>query len=119
MHYMLVIHGDESQAPPALEPGTPEFEAMMAPWAAYNQMLIDGGHLVAGSALLPSAMTTLVDNASGSITDGPFVETKEQIGGFYLIEAADLDEAIKLARQIPMPRPIEVRPVADMTLSLP
>ena len=120
MEYMILLHSDETQTPD-FAPGTPEFESMMSEWMAYNQMLIDGGHYVAGAGLGPSATaTTLVKSFDGteSITDGPFAETKEQLGGYYLVEAADLDQALDLARQIPIPvgsfevRPVQFRPDA-------
>lgn len=114
MEYMILLHSDESQIPD-FEPGTPEFEQMMGGWMAYNQMLIDGGHFIQGAALAPTATaTTIVKNFDGTdvVTDGPFAETKEQLGGFYLINAADLDEALALARQVPIPAgSFEVRPV--------
>jgi hypothetical protein len=113
MEYMILIHRDENFEAPA--PGTPEFEQMMAPWLAYNQRLIDEGRWVAGANLLPTATATTVRKTGGepTITDGPFAETKEQFGGFYLVKAADLDEAIELAKALPVPDgSIEIRPVA-------
>jgi hypothetical protein len=113
MDYMILIYGDESFEGP--EPGTPEFEQMMAGWMAYNQELIDGGHWIAAANLTPTATATTLRKSfdTSSVTDGPFAETKEQLGGFYLVSARDLDEAIDLAGRIPMPvGSIEVRPVA-------
>jgi hypothetical protein len=114
MEYMILIHSDESVEMP--EPGSPEFDAMMGEWAAYNQRLIDGGHWVAGASLQPTVTATIVRTAPGAapvISDGPFVESKEQFGGFYLVKAADLDQAIELATAIPAPGAVfEVRPVA-------
>jgi hypothetical protein len=83
---------------------------------AYNQTLIEGGHWVAGASLMPTVTATTVHKTFGgdpTMTDGPYAETKEQLGGFYLIKAADLDEAIRLASGIPLPVcSLEVRPVA-------
>lgn len=114
MEYMILIHSDETEEMPT--PGTPEFDAMMGEWAAYNQRLIDGGHWVAGASLQPTVTATLVRNQPGgarSVTDGPFIESKEQLGGFYLVKADDLDTAIELAAAIPIPgATLEVRPVA-------
>ena len=110
MEYMFVITRDESVAVPG--PGEPGFEEMMAGWFAYNQGLADGGHFVAAASLQPSLTATTVDLATGVVTDGPFTETKEQIGGFYVVEASDLDQALELARGIPVPARVEVRPVA-------
>ncbi|MEM8903750.1 MAG: YciI family protein [Actinomycetota bacterium] len=113
MEYMITNRSIETDDGP--EPGTPEFGEFMGRWMAYNQMLIDGGHWVAGASLAPSASATLVKKAGGasSIVDGPYAETKEQIGGFYLIEAKDLDEALELAAAMPIDDgTLEVRPVA-------
>jgi hypothetical protein len=114
MEYMILIHSDESYEMPA--PGSAEFDAMMGEWAAYNQRLIDGGHWVAGASLQPTLTATVVRKEYGAapaITDGPFAESKEQLGGFYLVRADDLDQAIELATAIPIPvGSLEVRPVA-------
>ncbi len=114
MDYMISIHFEENFDGPA--PGSPEFEQMMAGWLAFNQRLIDGGHWIAGANLQPSTTATTIRMSSGAapaITDGPFAETKEQFAGFYLIRAADLDEAIELAKALPVHvGSIEVRPVA-------
>ncbi len=114
MEYMISIHSDESFPMPA--EGTPEFDQFMGEWMAYNQVLIDGGHWVAGASLMPTVTATTIRktfDAAPSVTDGPYAETKEQFGGFYLIEAADLDEAMRLATAIPVPvASLEVRPVA-------
>lgn len=68
--------------------------------------------IVGGNALQPTATATSVRVASNSVTDGPFVETKEALGGYYLIEAADLDEAIAIAKDIPVINGgLEVRPI--------
>lgn len=114
MEYMILIHGDEHAPTPA--PGTSEFDEMMGGWFAFNQKLIEGGHWIAGATLQPTATATTIRTSPGaapSVVDGPFAETKEQFGGFYLISAADLDEALSLARLLPTPNnSIEVRPVA-------
>jgi hypothetical protein len=104
MEYMILLHSDENWDAPA--PETPEFGQMMAGWMAYNQRLIDGGHWIAGAS-------HKTFGSSPSITDGPFAETKEQLGGFYLIKADDLDQALELAAAVPIPvGSFEVRPVA-------
>ena len=87
MEYMILIHVEEMTQSPT--PGTPEFDERMGGWMAYNQMLMDGGHFVAGAP---------------SITDGPYAETKEQLGGFYVVEAADLDQALALAAGVRLVR---------------
>jgi len=113
MEYMILNNTAETSGP---DYGTPEFEAVMGRWMGYNQMLIDGGHWIAGASLAPSESATTVQKADGSVTattDGPFAETKEQIGGFYLIEADDLDKALELAAAMPIDDgSIEVRPIA-------
>lgn len=115
MEYMITnYYAASDEDGPA--PGTPEFNEMMGAWMAYNQKLIDGGHWVGGASLAPPDTATTISLADGvktGTTDGPFAETKEQLGGFYLIEAKDLDEAIALAAQMPIGTgSLEIRPVA-------
>jgi hypothetical protein len=115
MEYLFLITVDESQMP-ARETADPDSGSDgMAAWLAYNQRLIDGGHWIAGASLHPSESTTTVKVANGAAvetTDGPYTETKEQVGGFYLVKAADLDEALGLAGGMPAPYAVvEVRPV--------
>jgi hypothetical protein len=116
MEYMILIHADETAARPQHAPGSPEFVEMMSEWMAFNQRLIDGGHWVAGAMLQPTTAATTIAKTQGAaptVTDGPYAETKEQLGGFYMIRADDLDQAMELARAIPMPTAsLEVRPVA-------
>lgn len=112
MEYLLLIAGDETTA---LAPGSPEFDAYLGGWMQFNQMLVEGGHFIAGASLQPtSTATTIHKTGTGEqVVDGPFAETKEQLGGFYVISAADLDEALGLARAMPMPAgSIEVRPLS-------
>lgn len=114
MEYMLIIGIDESVSMPA--PGEPGFEEYATAWGAYTRMLLERGALVSGGSLQPSATATTVRRAWGqetAIVDGPFAETKEQLGGFYVVRAADLDEALELATALPIPAgSIEVRPLA-------
>jgi hypothetical protein len=115
MKYLLALIGDES----AGADRTPEEgQAAMKAWDAFTTETKDAGAFVAGEGLQPSATATSVkiDEQGGDpiVTDGPFAETKEQLGGFYLLECADLDEALSWARKIPMPGgTVEVRPVMD------
>jgi hypothetical protein len=94
-----------------------EADAYLAECLAAGEEIEAGGHLIAGEALNPvaTAVTVRIRNGKMSMTDGPFAETKEQLGGFYLIEARDVDEAVQLAAKIPSARTgcIEVRPVVD------
>lgn len=114
MDYMLLIHSDETAEIPG--PGEAGFDEMMAEWFAFNQRLIDGGHWIAGASLQPTPTATTLQRTWGAeptVVDGPYAETKEQFGGFYLISARDLDQAMELAAGIPIPVcSIEVRPVA-------
>ena len=86
---------------------------------AYDQELERSGHYIASNALqlATTAKTLRVRNGKLSIMDGPFAETKEQLGGFILIEARDMDEAVELASKTPMAKhgSIEVRPVMEMS----
>jgi len=115
MKYLLTLFGDES----GWGERTPEQQAeSMKAWDEYTREVTDAGAFLGGEGLQPSATATTVkiDAAGGDpvVTDGPFAETKEQLGGFYLLECGDLDEALAWARKIPMPGgTVEVRPVMD------
>jgi hypothetical protein len=115
MKYLLALIGDES----GMANRTPEQQReAMAAWDSYTQELIDAGAHVGGEGLQPSATATTVKiSESGGdpvVTDGPFAETKEQLGGYYLIDVEDLDAALYWATKIPMPGGVvEVRPVMD------
>jgi hypothetical protein len=88
----------------------------------YDQALRKGGHLLAAEALesVTSATTLRIRSGKVSITDGPFAETNEQIGGFILIEARDLNEAIQIASHVPVIRygAVEVRPIKELVHSI-
>jgi hypothetical protein len=113
--YLLLIYGDEAY----FENPTPElWNQMMEQHGAFTQGVVkQGGKILGGEGLQPTATATSVrgwESGDHVVTDGPFVETKEALGGFYLIEAADLDQAIAFAKQCPAPNGgIEVRPVMD------
>ena len=106
--FVCLVYGEEH-----LMATVPDAECM-----ANGNVLKAAGHYVAAEALQPvrSAVTVRVRQGSISITDGPFAETKEQLAGFYLIDAKDLDEAAQLAARIPPARigSIEVRPVREL-----
>ena len=95
-----------------------ECEALMDETLAYCEALQKSGHLIVVEPLEPvqMAMTVRVRNGKVSLTDGPFAETKEQIGGFFLINARDLNEAIQVASRFPSARigSLEVRPVREL-----
>ena len=101
MKYMLILSGEEG----GMEDVSPEeMKAVMDRWSAFGQELVDAGAFIAGEGLQESATATTVrisDDAERLVTDGPFAETKEQVGGFYLLECADLDEAIEWAKEFP------------------
>ncbi|HEX2232153.1 MAG TPA: YciI family protein [Thermoleophilaceae bacterium] len=114
MRYMLSLFTEEGGG----EDMTPEQQkAIMDRWTAYGQEAVQSGAFVAGDGLQPSATATTVRIEEGSeptLTDGPFAETKEQLGGFYLLECKDLDEALAWAKRIPFQKgAVEVRPVMD------
>jgi hypothetical protein len=113
MEYMLFLAQSDAREP--MSPADPEFGEYMASWLAYNQKLADGGHWIGGAQLQPVSTATTITRVAGAdtIVDGPFAETKEQLGGYYLIEAKDLDEALELAAAMPFTdATIEVRPVS-------
>ena len=87
---------------------------------AYAQNLIDTGHLIAGDPLhaIHTATTVRVRNGQLSVTDGPFAETKEMLAGYYMVDAKDLNEAIRLASGIPPAKygSIEVRPIRELQI---
>jgi len=114
MRYLCLIYDEESKID-AMSPD--ESEAFMGEYFAFTDGIRQSGQYVVGEALQPvaTATTVRVRNGRVSTTDGPFAETKEQLGGFYLIEARDLNEAIQVAAKIPSARigSIEVRPIVD------
>ena len=112
VQYMCLIYSAEGAGP---QPGTPEFGPFMKAYTDFTAEMRDCGALVAGDALQPiaTATTVTVENGKTLTTDGPFAETKEQLGGYYLLECKDLDEAIAHAAKIPTATygRIEVRPL--------
>ena len=117
MRYLILIYEENSANPPAQPPPAAEIEATTAAYNAYTQMLRDRGAFVGGEALQPvtSATTVRVRDGQTMTTDGPFAETKEALGGYYLVEAADLDEVLGYAAACPGAQygSIEVRPILD------
>ena len=113
--YLLLIYGDESYFE---QPSAELWNQMMEQHGAFAQGVVkQGGKILAGEALQPTTTATSVrgwGTGDNVVTDGPFVETKEALGGFYIVEAADLDQAIEFAKQCPAPTGgIEVRPIMD------
>jgi hypothetical protein len=97
----------------------PDQEAIFGEYFAFTEGIKKSGHHLGGEALQPvaTATTVRVRNGKVSTTDGPFAETKEQLGGYYLIEAKDLNDAIQVAAKIPSARygSIEVRPIMELS----
>jgi hypothetical protein len=115
MRYLILIYEESSANPPAEPPPAEVVEATTAAYNAYTQMLKDRGAFLGGDALQPVTTATTVRTRDGQTmtTDGPFAETKEALGGFYMIEAADLDEALEFAAACPAAQygSVEVRPI--------
>jgi hypothetical protein len=116
MKYLCLIY-DEERKLDAMSKS--EADAFMGEYFAFTNQVRESGHYVAGEALQPVKTATTVRVRDGRVltTDGPFAETTEQLGGFYMIEARDLNEAIQVAAKIPSARigSIEVRPVVDFS----
>jgi hypothetical protein len=115
MRYLLFICNDET----ALDAQSPtEHEAMLAEYGVFGDEMTKRGVLRDGARLRRTSDATTVQVRDGEVltADGPFAETKEQIGGFYLVDCADLDEAIEVASKIPHARvgTIEVRPIWEL-----
>ena len=112
MKYLCLIYDEESKMGAMAKS---ESDAFMGEYFGFTNSIKEAGKYVAGEALQPihTATTVRVRNGKVTTTDGPFAETKEQLGGFYLIDAVDLNEAIQIAARIPSARigSIEVRPI--------
>ncbi|MCF6299761.1 MAG: YciI family protein [Proteobacteria bacterium] len=113
MQYLLLIYAAESKTP---VPETPEFDAMMAGFYAFSEEVSKDGVMNGGNPLddVITATTVRVRNGATEITDGPFAETKEQLGGYYLLDCKNLDDALAYAAKIPAAQwgSVEVRPIA-------
>ncbi len=115
MRYLALIYEEERAPDAAVDPA---MQGELAEYGAFTQDVRERGILEAGEALQPSSTATTVRVRDGrtETTDGPFAETKEVLGGFYLLDCRDLDEAIDLAARIPAARhgSIEVRPIWEL-----
>jgi hypothetical protein len=115
MQYLLLIYDEESKSKSATQA---DQSAMMKEYGEFTASIVKTGNMKAGEALQPSSTATTVRVREGKTltTDGPFAETREQLGGYYLVEARDLDQAIKIAARIPSARSgsIEVRPIMEL-----
>ena len=120
MHYLLLVYGNERE----WEQQTPaERTAAFQEYEAFTVDILKRDKHRGGNALQPVSTATTVRVANGKtmVTDGPFAETKEQLGGYYLVEAKDLDEATALAARIPAAKAgcVEIRPVMAMPMPQP
>ena len=117
MKYLCLIYDEEKKLGGMSKT---ESDAFMGEYFAFTEGIRKSGHYVAGEALQPVQTATSVRVRSGKVstTDGPFAETKEQLGGFYMIEARDLNDAIQIASKIPPARfgSIEVRPTRELAV---
>ena len=112
MQYLILLYSAPDAGP---EPGSPEHAAEFAKWMGYTQSMAEAGVLVAGDALHPveTATTVRIRDGKTLTTDGPFAETKEHLGGYYLIDVDGLDAAMSWAEQAPLVGygSVELRPV--------
>ncbi len=112
MQYLLLIYGNEEYFGKLTKA---EQEGISREYGEFTNSIAQSGHLRGGNELaaVSTATTVKVRDKKRLVTDGPFAETKEQLGGYYLVEAKDLDEALALAARIPSARwgSIEVRPI--------
>jgi len=114
MKYLCLVYNEEKKLDAM---SRNELDAFVDEHLAYDEVLQRSGHFIVSEALesVQAATTVRVRNGRLSVTDGPFAETKEQLGGFFLIQASDLNEAIQVASKIPSARlgSIEVRPIRE------
>jgi hypothetical protein len=114
MKYLCLIYEEEKKLDAM---SASEFDALMGEFFAFTREIRKSGHFLGGEALqaVQTATTVRVRDGKVSTTDGPFAETKEQLGGFYLITARDLNDAIRVASRIPSARfgSVEVRPIKE------
>lgn len=115
MKYLCLIYGIE---PDMSKVSPEEMKTMMGEYETFTKDIVQKGQYVAGEALQPVRTATTVRVREGKVltTDGPFAETKERLGGFYLVDAPDLNEALRIAGRIPGARfgCVEVRPIMDV-----
>jgi hypothetical protein len=115
MKYMLLLFGAADAGP---APGTPEFHEMLDEYGRATEAMRAGGVLIDSHPLQPAATATTVRVRDGErqLTDGPYAEIKEMLGGYYLVDCANLDEAVQWAAQIPAAKygSVEVRPIMQM-----
>lgn len=120
MKYLCLVYYDEATVG---QMSPEDWLALNHECVRYGDAIADTGHRLGGAALEPTrtAVTVRVRNGQAAVTDGPFAETREQLAGFYLIDARDLDDAVQVAARIPPARlgSIEIRPVRDLPVLTP
>jgi hypothetical protein len=116
MEYLLLIYGNENQEH-TMTPA--EKGQVLQDYGVFTKSIVQSGHMRGANRLRPTstASTVRVRNGKTGVSDGPFAETREHLGGYYLVEAKDLDEAIEIAARIPTAKhgSIEVRPIWPMS----
>jgi hypothetical protein len=115
MKFLLLLYGDETMW---MDMSPEEMQQSVEAWNAYGEQLVEAGVLLGGEALAPTGEATTVRIEQGEVvrTDGPFAETREQLGGYYLLECKDIDEAAGWAAKVPYlgeDGSVEVRPIVD------
>lgn len=118
MKYMMLIYHSEQEWAKLADP---QRQQIVGEYMQLTQQLKSSGHWLASAPLQPTTTASSVQTRDGKqlVTDGPFAETREQLGGYYLIEAKNLDEALGIARRIPGARygTVEVRPVLEIPVA--
>ncbi len=118
--YMLLIYGDNERLEKLPDA---EKQGWMGEYFGFSQTIVESGEMVAGDPLhgVDTATTLTIRAGERLVTDGPFAETKETLGGYYIVDVADLDRALELAAMIPDARTgkVEVRPIMDMAAEMP
>ncbi|MGH8867440.1 MAG: YciI family protein [Actinomycetes bacterium] len=114
MRYLMLIYAEEATSPPPQS----EMDAIRQAWMTYDKTIRDAGVALEGEPLQPSSTATTVRVKGGErvVTDGPFAETREVLGGYYLLDAPDLDTALDWAARTPAAQyggSLEVRPIMD------
>jgi hypothetical protein len=114
MQYLLLIYRNEAKM---INMSPADRQALSAEYGTYTQSIVQSGHFKAGDGLQPTTTATTVRVRDGKTltTDGPFAETREHLGGYYLVEAKDLDQALEFGKWCPAPfGGVEVRPIWEM-----
>ena len=118
MRYVALLYWEEDRRP---TPASPDFDDILAEYAEVNRSMKAAGDYVLASPLenVAEAISVRVRDGQTGVTDGPFAETKERLGGFYLMDVAGLEEAVAYARRIPAARygKVELRPVNGVALA--